>query len=711
MAENTAFTNRLIKEKSPYLLQHAHNPVDWFSWGDEAFQKAKKENRPLFVSVGYSTCHWCHVMEEESFSDAEIAKIMNEYFVAVKVDREEHPELDSLYMKAVMSLTGSGGWPLNVFLTPEKIPFYGGTYFPPRDTWAMQGFKTILLSVAHSWHERRDDIVRSAQALAKAMQQSAFAFANPQKPVAINETLFAKAYESFYGQFDARFGGFGDAPKFPQGHALGFLLRHGERTRNRQALDMVEQTLLHMARGGIYDQIGGGFHRYATDAQWRIPHFEKMLYDQALLAMAYLEAFQATHNNGYAALARGILDYLVREMMHPDGGFYSAQDADSPDPYNRNEKKEGAFYLWKKDEITGLLGKENSEIFAYCFGVAASGNAISDPHGEFEKKNVLYIAHSAQDAASHFKKPVAEIERIIKASKEKVFDARSRRPRPHLDDKILTDWNGLAISSFAFASRVLNDAAYRHAAEKAAQFILQQLHDEHGRLLHRYRQGEAAFVGTLDDYAFFIHGLIDLYEATFDAHYLAAARRLSRQMLALFWDEANGGFFLTAHDAEALFMRAKELYDGAIPSGNSIAALGLIRLARLTMEKECEEKAQRLFAAFSNAVAAMPHAYPQLLIALDYAFGPSREIVLAEGKNRGLIDECVQSMYRRFIPRKVVAFRPHAEKEARGVAALIPFIERMIPLEDKTTVYFCENYTCQAPVTEREALERLLDAR
>ncbi|MBI3009078.1 MAG: thioredoxin domain-containing protein [Candidatus Omnitrophica bacterium] len=703
------YTNRLIKEKSPYLLQHAHNPVDWYPWGDEAFDKAKKEDKPLFLSIGYSTCHWCHVMEEESFSNPDVARIMNKYFVSIKVDREERPDIDGIYMSAVMAMTGSGGWPLTVFLTPDKKPFYGGTYYPPEDKWGRPGLKTILNSIADAWKNRRDEILASGESLTQAIRQQSVS--SSKKTFPLNKDTLEKAHTQFFQRFDSRYGGFGDAPKFPSSHSLSFLLRYWKRTKEAKSIEMVEKTLASMSKGGMYDHIGGGFHRYSTDGQWRVPHFEKMLYDQAILAKSYLEAYQGTGKEEYAQTAREIFEYILRDMTHPEGGFYSAEDADSPSPENPKEKKEGAFYLWSKDEIINILGKEQGEIFSYYFGVEPKGNALQDPFGEFKGKNILYVAHNLEETARRFKKSHVEIEKIIKSSNEKLLTIRSKRPRPHLDDKIIVDWNGLMISSLSFGSRVLNEPRYREAAERSAQFILKHLVREDGRLLHRYRDGESAIPGTIEDYAFFIHGLFDLYEATFNPDYLKEAKRLANEMLRLFWDESNGGFFFTAVDAERLLIRQKEIYDGAIPSGNSIAALDLLRLGRLTMEKNFEAKAELLFKTFSNEISQAPNAYPQMLIALDFALGPSKEIVLAGDINAKETAQMLRSIYKRFIPNKVVAFRPAKENEAEGVVNLIPFIKDQMPMDGKTTAYICENYVCKLPATDLKKTEELLDEK
>ena len=704
-----AATNRLINEKSPYLLQHAHNPVDWYSWGKEAFEKAKKENKPIFLSIGYSTCHWCHVMEEESFSNPEIAEIMNKHFVSIKVDREERPDIDNIYMGAVMAMTGSGGWPLTVFLTPDKKPFYGGTYFLPEDRWGSPGLKTILLSLADAWAKRKDEVLHSGESITQVIQQRTSS--RSKKTFSLDKEILKKAYSQFLQSFDAHHGGFGTSPKFPMGHSLSFLLRYWRKTGESKTLEMVEKNLASMHKGGIYDHIGGGFHRYSTDAQWRIPHFEKMLYDQAILSKSYLEAYQATAKKEYADTAREILEYAMRDMRHPEGGFYSAEDADSPSLENPKEKKEGTFYLWSKDEIINILGKVQAELFSYYFGVEPDGNALSDPQGEFKGKNILYVAHDSLETAKQFKKRPMEIESIIKDAKEKLFKARSKRPRPHLDDKILVDWNGLMISAFSFGSRVLNEPRYRQAAEDAALFILKNIMDKEGRLLHRYRDGEAAIKATIEDYTFFIYGLQDLYEATFNPKYLKKAKHLTEQMLKLFWDEEVGGFFFTTVDAEILLVRQKEIYDGAIPSGNSVAALDLIRLARLTMDKEFETKAQALFKTFSHELSQNPHAYSQMLIALDFAFGPSKEIVISGDREAEETNQIIDIIYQRFVPNKVVAFRPASEKEAQEIIHIAPFLKEQLPLNGRATAYICENYVCKLPTTNIRKLQELLDEK
>lgn len=710
--------NLLSQEKSPYLLQHADNPVHWYPWGDDAFAKAKAEDKPIFLSVGYSTCHWCHVMEHESFEKSEIAEIMNKYFVSIKVDREERPDVDNIYMKAVMSLTGSGGWPMSVFLTHDRKPFYGGTYFPPDSQWGRPGFKELLLSINDAWKNRRDDLIKTGHSITQNLQVKSFWGAIAGNPMPDERTL-RSAYGQFAQRFDSRYGGFGGAPKFPSSHNLSYLLRYWKRANEVKALEMVEKTLTEMAKGGMYDHIGGGFHRYSTDQRWHIPHFEKMMYDQAILAKTYLEAYQSTKDIKYAQIAREIFEYVLRDMTDFQGGFYSAEDADSlpPEKFKNmtsaedlsNEKTEGAFYLWRYQDVVELLGKEKAEIFDYYYGVEPRGNALSDPHGEFRGKNILYVAHSLEETTQKFGKTLDEIKKLLNESQSKLLEVRKFRPRPHLDDKVLVDWNGLMISSLALGSRVLDEPRYREAAEKSAQFILSTLVRQDGRLLHRYRDGEAGISGMLEDYAFFIHGLIDLYEATFREEYLKEAKRLTEDMITLFWDEREGGFFFTATDAEELLIREKEIYDGAIPSGNSIAVLDLLRMGRLTLNREWEKKAQEYFQAFGQELSSGPGSYAQSMTALDFAVGPSREIVLAGQKDDPKTQEMLKILYDKFIPNKVVIFRPASDDEAKAIVNLIPFVKGQQVLEGKTTAYVCKNYNCQFPTTDIGKLKELLN--
>ncbi len=729
MAKAATYTNRLAKEKSPYLLQHAHNPVDWYPWGEEALEKARKEDKPIFLSIGYSTCHWCHVMEEESFEKETVAQVMNQNFVAVKVDREERPDLDNVYMTAVQAMTGSGGWPLNVFITAEGKPFFGGTYWPPESRWGQPGFVDVLGAIAKAWKNHRGQILEQGDHLTTLLQQNLKARA--QASISLSSETLDSAYHQLHSFFDDRHGGFGGPMKFPRTHTLSFLLRCWKKFHHQEALQMVEKTLEEMRRGGIWDHLGGGFHRYATDLQWFLPHFEKMLYDQALISKTYLEAYQASGKPEYAQTVREIFDYVLRDLRDPAGAFYSAEDADSLDPASPSplppgereslpaarlparqgqagvRGKEGAFYVWKKQEVLDLLGEKNGEVFSLVYGISSEGNVSSDPHGEFPLKNVLFLAHSPEEAAKKFNLPLSEIQKILERSKEALLETRAKRPRPHRDDKILADWNGLMISSLAFGSRVLEDERYLEAAQKAADFVLAKMIRHDGRLLHRYRDQDAAILASIDDYAFLIHGLIDLYEASFEVRYLAEAKKLCAEMIRLFWDEASGGFFFTAEDAEKLITRQKEIYDGAVPSGNSLAALDLLRLGRLTMDKNLSEKAAALFAAFSDPVSQNPEAYPYLLIALDFALGPSKEIVIA-GKRDGNFSRILRLIYSRFLPNRVLAFHSQDSKEKKPVEALVPFMKNQNSMDGKNTIYVCENYSCKFPVTEISALEKLL---
>lgn len=699
-------TNRLAKEKSPYLLQHADNPVEWYPWGKEAFERAREEDKPIFLSIGYSTCHWCHVMEEESFENPEVARLMNENFISIKVDREERPDLDNVYMTAVQAMTGTGGWPLSVFLTPEGKPFFGGTYWPPEDRWGRQGFTSVLQAVARAWREERKAIIDQGENLTEWIRKHVDPQHRLTSPLG-RETL-RHAYEELSGSFDSTYGGFGQGMKFPRSHTLSFLLRFWKRTGEKRALVMVEKTLSEMAQRGIWDHLGGGFHRYATDPQWFLPHFEKMLYDQAILSKTYLEAYQATGRHEYEAVVRKIFDYVLRDLRSKEGAFYSAEDADSVDPQT-SAKREGSFYVWEKSQIIELLGEEEGEIFSFIYGVEREGNVREDPQGEFRRKNVLSLVRQPAEAAKEFKKPVPEIERILEESKRRLFEARLKRPRPCRDDKILTDWNGLMISSLAFGSRVLEEPRYEEAARRAAGFILENLVRKDGRLLHRYREREASILGTIEDYAFLIHGLIDLYEANFEASYLAEAKRLAQEMIRLFWDEKKEGFFFTAVDAEKLIVRSKEIYDGAIPSGNSIASLSLLRLGRLTMTRDFEEKAHDLFEAFSAQIHQNPEAYPQMLVSLDFALGPSREIVIAGDSQDEETADFLKAIYSRFIPNKVVMLHPRESEKRLVIEELFPFIKDHLPLGNKPTAYVCENYVCKLPTTHLSDLEKLLE--
>jgi len=691
--EPARFTNRLASEKSPYLLQHAHNPVNWYAWGPEAFEKAKKEDKPILLSIGYSTCHWCHVMEEESFENTRTAEIMNEHFISIKVDREERPDLDHVYMGYVMATTGSGGWPMTVFLTPDKKPFYGGTYFPPEDRFGMPGFPNLLKFIADAWKNRREEIVKSADSAVSYLQAERQASGTGPGSLTADR-LLSDGSEQLAERFDPHWGGFGRAPKFPMGHALSYLLRVWNRGKNPKALEMVEITLQKMSEGGLMDQLGGGFHRYSTDERWFLPHFEKMLYDQALLTRAYLEAYQATGDARYAKVAKGTLDYVLREMTSPDGAFFSAQDADSPDPEDPSKKREGAYYVWKEEEIRKILPEKEAGIILYRYGASKEGNVTQDPQEEFKSQNVLFIAHSLPETASHFKMGEKETEIILDKSKGILLKYRLKRPAPHLDDKILADWNGLMISAFAMASTILDEPRYQEAAAKAADFISSRLTDKQGTLLHRYRDHEARIAATLDDYAFMGEAYLELYEASFDERWLKKALETAQAMIQFFWDEKEGGFFLTSHGAERLITRPKVAYDGAVPSGNSVATLNLLRLNRLTGNRRFQEYAEKNLKVFSEEMSAQPTGFCQMLIAMDFAKGPSYEIILAAEKSDGIFQAMRRELYSRFIPNKTVLWNRTGKEYP--------------PVGGKTTAYICRNYACELPVTDLDQMKKIL---
>jgi len=707
--------NRLVKEKSPYLLQHAYNPVDWFPWSLEAFEKARKEDKPIFLSIGYSTCHWCHVMEHESFENETIAKFINEHYVPIKVDREERPDIDTIYMSAVQAMTGSGGWPLSVFLTPDKKPFFGGTYYPPYAKWGSPGFLDILASIDHSWKKDRARLLTSSISLTKLLEENQ---PGQKTDESLSNEVFRKSYEQFKQAFDSQFGGFGFAPKFPTSHNLSFLLRYWNRTKEENALMMVETTLRRMTNGGMYDHLGGGFHRYSTDREWQIPHFEKMLYDQAIISRTFLEMYQITKDPFYSDTAREVFEYCLKDLRDSKGGFHSAEDADSVDSYEFqgmspdssqiHEKKEGAFYLWTYDHIYKLLTRQQADVLSYYYGVQENGNAKSDPHGEFTGKNVLFVEHSLTETAEHFNLEVKDVKRILTESKEILLKERSNRLRPHLDDKVLVDWNGLIISSLSVGARVLNEPRYLEAAEEAAQFILFNMIKD-GRLLHRYRDGQSAINGTLEDYAFFINGLIDLYETTFNILYLKEAVQLSGKMSQLFWDDRSGGFFLTAADSQDLIYRPKEIYDGAIPSGNSMAALVLVRLYHVTFDKEFKSKSDQLFSAFSKNIAQSPSAYSQFLIAFDFALGPTKEIVVCGSLADKDVSLFSNESFQHFLPNKVLLHRDQDENLAQDIIEISPFLKNQPPVGQKPTVYLCENHVCQRPTNQLDEFKKMLD--
>jgi uncharacterized protein len=684
--------NRLIAEKSPYLLQHAHNPVDWYAWGEEAFEKARAEDKPIFLSVGYSTCHWCHVMEHESFENDQIAAILNRSFVPVKVDREERPDVDRIYMTYVQAATGSGGWPMSVFLTPGLKPFFGGTYFPPDNRYGRPGFGVLLERIADAWKTDHDRILQtSGEAVAQLARYNELSSGASGIPDA---SILDSTFQYFRRTFDSEHGGFGDAPKFPRPVVFNFLLRYYVRSHRPEALDMTLETLRAMAAGGMHDQLGGGFHRYSVDERWLVPHFEKMLYDQAQLVVSYLEAFQITHDPLYAGIARSTLDYVLRDMTHPEGGFYSAEDADSViDPANPKVKGEGAFYIWSAQELRELLGDQLYRAFAAHYGVEENGNVLNDPHGEFTGKNILHV----KDAAS-----APDFER----AKAILLAARDRRIRPHLDDKILTAWNALMISAFAKAAQILDEPRYLNAAQRATAFILSRMRDPAaGTLLRRYRDGEAAIAGFLDDYAFFIAALLDLYEADFDPDHIETALALASKMRARFEDPDAGGFFSTAQGDSSLVLRMKDDYDGAEPSGNSMALLDLIRLAHLTDRQDLREAAERTLQALGPKVSNQPVATPQLLAALEYWNAPRREVVIA-GPRAGA-QPFLRALHDHFLPHTIVLLID-SDAVRDKVASFFPAAAGLREVNNQATAYVCEDYACRLPTSDLSKFGELL---
>jgi len=688
-AEKKIKYNRLINESSPYLLQHATNPVDWYPWGKDAFEKARKENKPIFLSIGYSTCHWCHVMEHESFSDEEVATLLNKYFVPIKVDREERPDIDQVYMAVTQTMTGRGGWPNTVFLTPAKKPFFAGTYFPKETRWGLPGLMELLPKVAAIWQNDRENVLKSAQQITDLLAGKD----NPNPGNAPDKSLLDKTRNLLADVYDPEYGGFGQAPKFPTPHILTFLLRRYHHNEDTQALAMVEKTLTRMRLGGIHDHIGFGFHRYSTDGQWLVPHFEKMLYDQALLAMAYTEAYQATGKKFYARTAREILTYILRDMTSNEGGFYSAEDADS-------EGVEGKFYLWTLPQIQKILGQKETETFKKIYTLEANGNFTSREEAQAAGSNILHLKKALPDLAGELGVPEKQLQRRLEINREKLFKVRNKRVHPFKDDKILTDWNGLMIAALARAGQVLNEPRYTADAVKAADFIMLKLRDNNGRLVKRYRKGTAGLPAHLDDYAFVVWGFLELYEATLKTTYLQEAIRLNDQMIKHFWDQQSGGLFMTADDSEKLLIRNKEIYDGAIPSGNSVAALNLLRLGHITGREDYLKKAEEISRAFSESVNRYPAGHAHLMMALDYALNPNYEVVIVgqpAAKDTGAM---LLALRRPFLPGKVVLLRPADKKAAAEIIRMAPYTEFMVSKDGRATAYVCTNFVCKLPTTD-----------
>jgi uncharacterized protein YyaL (SSP411 family) len=674
-------TNNLIKETSPYLLQHAHNPVDWFGWGSEAFEKAKREDKPILLSIGYSACHWCHVMEHESFEDEATARIMNENFVSIKVDMEERPDVDRIYMNFVQLTTGRGGWPLNVFITPEKLPFFGGTYFPPDRRYNMPSFQQILTSVAEAWQTKRDELLHSANDVLGEMRRVGLA---EFSPAGLSAEQLDGAFQSFVKTFDAANGGFGGAPKFPSPMSLEFLLGFWKRTGNENALEMVKKTCDKMAHGGIYDQLGGGFHRYTVDAIWLVPHFEKMLYDNAQLIRIYLHTFQATKDEFYKRVGRETLEYVKREMLDANGGFYTAQDADS-------EGVEGKFFVWTPQEIEEILGAEDAQIFNFYYDVSEEGN--------FEEKNILNVKNSLAETAEALKISVENLRDVLESGREKLFTTREKRVKPFRDEKVLTAWNGLMLAAFSEAAAILGDKDYLEIAKRNADFILEKLSKD-GYLLRTWKDGEAKLNAYLEDYANFADGLIELFQVSGEIKYLEEAKRLADLMITEFWDEENGAFYFTATNHEELLLRSKDFYDNATPSGNSVAADVLLKLAKLAGDERYEKFAVTVLRLIAPQIRRYPQAFGRALSALERHLHPAKEIVIIGKKGNALERE----IFSEYLPNKVVVLSENADEDS----AAIPLLKDRKMLEGKPTAYVCENFACQKPVTEIEDLRRQL---
>jgi hypothetical protein len=712
--------NRLEHEKSPYLLQHAHNPVDWLPWGNEAFEKARRENKPIFLSVGYSTCHWCHVMAHESFEDDATAEMMNREFVNIKVDREERPDVDRVYMTFVQATTGGGGWPMSVWLTPQLEPFVGGTYFPPEDRFGQPAFRRVLQRIAEAWKNDREKISKQGANIVEALRE---AVGEETAAGEIDASILEGTYQQFARTFDAHEGGFGPAPKFPRPVALNLLTRFHARNPDtdsgQHALEMVLLTLRKMAAGGMHDHVGGGFHRYSVDGYWHVPHFEKMLYDQAQLASAYLDAFQITGDADFAATACDILDYVRRDMTSPEGGFYSAEDADSPvvagigDP-GHGKTAEGAFYVWTKQEIDDALGGQAST-FSVHYGVEENGNVPdgADPHGELRGKNILIRGTGVPPVGPTGVSSVAPddealAQKSLAQSRQKLFSIRSKRPRPHLDDKIIAAWNGLMVSAFARGAQVLDDVSYLETATRAADFIRKNLYDESRKILFRsYRDGRSQVEGFADDYAFFVQGLLDLYEASFEMRWLKVALELQGQMDALFWDQKGGGYFaVTGHDTSIL-LRMKEENDSAEPAASSVAALNLARLAAIRSDRELRARAKKTVKAFARQLMHFPSALPQMLVAFDFLESAPEQIVVVGELSDARTEELLGEVRRHFLPRAITLLADGAEGQ-NFLAEKNEAVRAMKPVDGKPVVYICEDFTCKAPVTDVRELRKLL---
>ena len=686
MNDSPKHTNRLIHETSPYLLQHAHNPVDWYPWGEEALELAKREQKPILLSIGYSACHWCHVMERESFENEEIAAVMNELFINIKVDREERPDLDEIYMNAVQVMTRHGGWPMTVFLTPDLKPFYGGTYYPPEDRYGRPGFPKVMSAVAEAFNEKNAQVLEQADQITTQLNQMSNLVALHEQE--LTEELMTKAFQHYRSQFDAQYGGFGNAPKFPPSMGLPFLLRYWHHSGNAYALEMAELTLQKMARGGMYDQLGGGFHRYSTDERWLVPHFEKMLYDNAQLVVAYFEAFQATQNTFYRDIATETLDYVLREMYDVEnGGFYSTQDADS-------EGVEGKFFVWEPFEVEDIIGEENAEIFCEYYDIT--------PHGNFEGENILHVQTPPDIFARKVGMDQGELESLLADGRQKLFAEREKRIKPGLDDKILTSWNGIMIRGMAMGYQLTGKPEYLTACEKSAEFVLTALSQDDGLLLRTYRAGKSHLNAYLEDYSYFIAGLIALYEASFDPKWLSEAERLAHIMIDQFRDESGEGFFFTGKAHESLIVQSKSAYDGATPAGASMAIHSLLRLAKHLDKPEFHNKAVETLKLYFHQMDVMPSGSGQLLCELAFLLSTPKEIAIIGEKGDAKTDAMLAALHGMYLPNKIVALNEPTEETT------LPLLANKPQIDNSATVYVCENYVCQAPTNQVDAFVEML---
>lgn len=679
--------NHLKDEKSPYLLQHKFNPVDWYPWGNKAFQKAKEEDKPIFLSIGYSTCHWCHVMAHQSFEDQEIGKLMNEVFIPIKVDREERPDLDSIYMTVCQMMTGSGGWPLTIIMTPKKKPFFAGTYFPRESHLGGVGLKDLILNVRDLWKNSRAEVTKSAQDISQALRK----VSAPTPKGELNPSILDKTYRALKNSYDGEYGGFGDFQKFPSPHNLVFLLRFWKRSNKESALSMVNKTLDFMRRGGIYDQVGFGFHRYSVDHKWFAPHFEKMLYDQALISLAYLEAYQATRKEEYQETAEEIFQYVMRNMKSEEGGFYSAEDADS-------EGVEGKFYLWKEEEIFEILNPEEAHLVKIVYNITIEGNFADEATGKKTGANILYLKQPLKELSQELGLKEKYLKNKLEKIRKKLFFYREKRIHPFKDDKILTDWNGLMLAALARGSLVTGNNDYQLAAEEAADFLLKEMYVD-GKLLHRYREGDAGIAANLDDYAFLIWGLLELYQACFQLKYLQSAMELNQILLDHFWDDKHGGFFFTADDGEELITRKKDSFDSALPSGNSVQILNLILLARLTENTDLEERAVEMQLSFYNNIIKLPAAHTQFLLALDYKWGPSYEVVIAGERGGNDTMEMLRVLNEHYLPQKTVMLKTEGE-DLTGINQISESLKDKKMLDGRAAAYICGEGTCYNPTSD-----------